>query len=299
MEKEEAILKVKRGYLNGDFQYFHLADRKSLEFESHYHEFNKIIIFISGDVTYLIEGKAYKLKPWDLLFVGSNDVHRPIISADEPYERIIIWVNSRFLELHNVEGSNLLTCFSFSSRKKINLLTLMPENVNSIKATLASLEEAVNDNSFGSAILKNSLFLQFIVYINRLYLAVKTNKEESDVEYDKRISSILEYINKNLGDDLSVENIASKFYMSKYYLMHKFKTQTGYTLHNYIQQKRLMLSASLIKKGKQITEVSLECGFKDYSSFVRAFKKTFELSPKQYYKTMLEMENSYDMKKHR
>lgn len=297
MKNTEAVLKIKRGYLNVDFQYFHIKDKRNLEFESHYHEFNKLIIFISGNVTYLIEGKAYKLKPWDLLFVGNNDIHKPIISADEPYERIIIWVNSRFLELHNTDNSNLLNCFNFSSRKKINLLALPLEKTNNIKLILSSLEEAVKDKAFGSNILKNSLFLQLMVYINRL--TMENSGEESDVEYDERISGVLEYINENLKDDLSIETISSKFYMSKYYLMHKFKAQTGYTLHNYIQQKRLMLSAALIKEGRQITEVAMECGFKDYSSFVRAFKKIFELSPRQYYKAMLEMESSYDVKKHR
>ncbi len=54
-----------------------------MEFELHYHDFNKIIVFISGNVSYLIEGKAYKLKPWDILFVSSNDLHKVIINNDE------------------------------------------------------------------------------------------------------------------------------------------------------------------------------------------------------------------------
>jgi quercetin dioxygenase-like cupin family protein len=62
--------KVKRGYLNEDFHFFRLKDQKKNEFEYHYHDFNKIIIFLSGEVTYLIEGKSYILKPWDILLVG-------------------------------------------------------------------------------------------------------------------------------------------------------------------------------------------------------------------------------------
>ena len=119
MQIESDALKIKRGYLNGDFEYFHLNDKKSMEFEFHYHDFNKIIVFISGSVTYLIEGKSYKLKPWDLLFVSGNDVHRPIISPNEPYERIVIWINTRFLEIHNNNNSNLLTCFELSSKKRL------------------------------------------------------------------------------------------------------------------------------------------------------------------------------------
>lgn len=71
----------KSGYLNNDFQLFHLKDKKNQEFEFHYHDFNKIIIFLSGKVTYLIEGKAYNLKPWDILLVNNHDVHKPIIDS--------------------------------------------------------------------------------------------------------------------------------------------------------------------------------------------------------------------------
>lgn len=77
--------------------------------------------------------------------------------------------------------------------------------------------------------------------------------------------------------------------MSKYYLMHKFKEQTGYTIHNYIIQKRLIMSNLLIKKGRSITDACMESGFNDYSNFSRAFKKIFMLSPKEYYKKFHEV----------
>jgi AraC-like DNA-binding protein len=73
--------------------------------------------------------------------------------------------------------------------------------------------------------------------------------------------------------------------MSKYHLMHKFKSQTGYTIHSYILQKRLMMANTLIKSGRSITEACTECGFGDYSSFVRAFKKMYGQSPKKHHKT--------------
>lgn len=288
-----ALLKIKRGYLNEDFRFFHLKDKKSEEHSFHYHDFNKIVIFISGNVTYVIEGKHYKLRPWDILFVESGELHKAIISKDEYYERIIIWINSSFLENHSTDESNLLTCFHITSKDKINLFRLNPDNLNSIKETLFSLEKAVRDKDFGSKILQNSIFIQLIVYLNRLILRSKRKKDEKDIQYDERIVNILAYINENLSSDLSITNIASRFYVNKYYLMHNFKNQTGYTLHNYIQQKRLTKAAELIKKDFQASLASEQCGFQDYSSFVRAFKKFFGLSPKQYLKAIEEIQNSY------
>ncbi len=283
MKIEKDMLNNKRGYLNSDFQLFHLKDQRNMEFEFHHHEFNKIIIFISGNVTYLIEGKAYKLKPWDILLISSSEVHKPVIDYSKPYERIVIWVNSRFLEKHNTNECNLLFSFELAVKLKFNMLRLSGGSLDKIKHILAGLEDECKSSDFGSNILKNSLILQLLVFLNRFYMAIENSKDINDIEYDENIAAILDYINENISDELSIDNLAISFYMSKYYLMHEFKRQTGYTIHNYIIQKRLIMSDSLIKKGKSITQVCAECGFGDYSSFFRAFKKRFGLSPSEHY----------------
>lgn len=297
MSDEIAVQKIKRGYLKEDFRFFHLRDKKDIEFEFHYHDFHKIIIFISGTVTYLIEGKAYKLKPWDFLLVSSSDMHRAIIDSDASYERIIIWVNSRFMELHN-NDCNLETCFELASQNKNNLLRLNQDSLKEIKPTLFLLENSVKDKDFGNNVLKNCLFIQFIVHLNRLFLGKKTDKTENDINYDPLIGDVIDHINLNLGEELSLEKLSSEFYISRYYLMHKFKAQTGYTVHNYIQQKRLIKAAFFIRSGSQIIEACSESGFGDYSNFERAFKKQFGLSPKKYYKTMMDLEKSYIQGRH-
>lgn len=290
MNGNNHVLNIKRGYLKEDFIFFHLKEKKQIEFEFHYHDFNKIVIFISGKVTYLIEGKAYELKPWDILFVSSNEVHKPLIDPEETYERIVIWINSKFLEKHNTEGNNLMTCFELASSQKCSLLRLSPELLISIKNTMSQLEAAYKDNEFGNYVLKNALFLQVMVYLNRLALKSENNSKNSDIKYDENIDNILNYINTNLNSDLSLDKLSDKFYMSKYYLMHKFKKYTGYTIYNYIMQKRIIMANNLIKNGKPITEACFECGFGDYSSFLKAFKKIFGTSPKQYYKALKELE---------
>ena len=272
----------KSGYLNKDFQLFHLKDKKNQDFEFHYHDFNKIIIFLSGKVTYLIEGKAYYLKPWDILLVNNHDIHKPIINSSETYERIVIWTNSDFIENHNYENCDLSTCFKLANEKSFNLIRLEAKFQNNIKFIIKSLQASLNSNDFGSKLLSNSFLVQLLIYLNRVHLGNMYIDEDEALKYDKQIEKVLKYINSNLCSDLSIEFLSQEFYISKYYLMHKFKKETGYTLHNYVMQKRLLMAKDLISNGEPITKTYMQCGFNDYSSFLRSFKSFFHRPPSSF-----------------
>lgn len=273
---------IKRGYLHNDFKFFHLRDKENIKFEHHYHDFNKIIIFIVGDVLYNIEGKSYKLKPWDILFVPSNQVHKPIIEPEQEYERIVIWINNTFLEEHGNAENNLLTCFNMA-REDRHLVRLGQNSLYSIKAILARIELELKNKQFGAGVLCNALFVQFMVYINRLQLKPDKQVENIEVEFDEQVQQVIQYINSNLDSDLSITSLSTRFYINKYYLMHKFKANTGYSIHNYVNNKRLQKCATAIKAGMSPSDAASECGFNDYSSFIRAFSKMFGLSPRKYY----------------
>lgn len=288
MAVDKKSIHARRGYLHTDFELFHLKDKENLQLEFHFHDFNKIIIFIAGKVTYLIEGKAYKLKPWDILLVSSNEIHKPVIDATEVYERIILWVNPLFLEKYSDTGCDLSTCFHIASQQNLNLLRLPLDLLSKLKSLGFQLEAAGKSEEFGSQLLKNSLFLQFMIYLNRNFSGYTADACDPDIGYDETIGRILQYIGEHLGDDLSVDKLSSVCHLSKYYLMRRFKQQTGYTLHSYILRKRLIAANNLLKEGKSVTQSCLESGFGDYSNFVKSFKRIYGVSPKQYHKILLQ-----------
>ena len=80
----------KRGYLDRDFRLVHLKDSLAQKIDYHYHEFDKLVIFLGGKVTYVVEGVTYFLKPWAIVLIQHNLIHRPIIHAEEPYERAVL-----------------------------------------------------------------------------------------------------------------------------------------------------------------------------------------------------------------
>lgn len=105
------------------------------------------------------------------------------------------------------------------------------------------LESAARSEDFAKDILTQALFLQFMVYLNRIFLEKQYIFDRKSYSFDSQIAEILQYINHNLQDNLSVDQLASRYYISKYHLMRKFKEETGYTLHNYIVSKRLLMGS--------------------------------------------------------
>lgn len=281
----------KVGYLNDNFKIFHIRDKKYIKFEYHHHDFSKIVILIDGDLTYYIEGKAYILKPWDILFVNKNEIHKPVVNPNKYYERIVIWLNPDFMAKYAQGNNNLLKCFEVAIKNNYNLLRLNMKSIDIIKNLIQDIQNCNNSNEFGSEILKESLFVQLMVLMNRLFLNSDKNRDIEDIQYDKTIEGVLNYINSNLENDLSIDTIASEFFISKYYLMRKFKNQIGSSIHNYVVQKRLILARSLISDGLSMSSVCSRCGFNDYSSFVRAFKKVYGVSPSNYNPTIHNFEN--------
>jgi len=271
---------IKRGWLDRDFRFFHLRDQKKQEFESHYHDFDKIIIFLSGKVTYVVEGKSYYLKPWDVLLVKHHAIHRPIIDSSVPYERIVIWINPEFIAAHSTEDADLTNCFRLSDNNNINLIRLQSDLLGSFRNLLTDLEKAVDSDEFAAPLLSNALFIQFIILLNRLILSGQNAVTPSAYGSNRHIEEVLRYINGNLDKDLSIQTLSEQFFLSRSYLMHCFREETGYTIHNYILQKRLLYASDLIQTGVPITEACYRCGFQDYSTFSRAYRKLFGTSPR-------------------
>lgn len=155
---------AKTGYLKEDFRLFHINDRTDREFEWHYHDFHKIIVFVSGKVTYHIEGKAYHLKPQDILLVSQGAIHKPEIDPAVPYERYIFWLRE------DLSRPELNTCFQKANDRSFNLVRLDSALQERLKDLLPEIEQSLRGDQFGDNFLSEALFTQFMVYINRIFL---------------------------------------------------------------------------------------------------------------------------------
>lgn len=271
---------IKKGYLNSEFRLFHLTDQETREVTYHYHDFDKITIFIKGHVTYTIEGKSYELSPYDIVLVRHNDIHRLVVDNSQIYERIIVYISPNFMNAYKTDSYDLSYCFQKAEEEHSNVLRIPSLKNSSLFQSITRLEKSFSDDGYASDLYRQVLFLEFMIHLNRA--ARKNRLEFIDTDNcNTKILDILQYINENLNHDLNIDILSDHFYISKYYMMRLFKQETGYTLGHYISQKRLLLAKELILTGVSGTQACFDCGFKDYSTFSRAYKKLFHESPRE------------------
>lgn len=266
------------GYLRENYHYFHLRDTAGQERDFHFHEFDKAVILLSGRVEYTVEDVTYALRPYDILLVKHHTIHKAVIDQSEPYERVIIYLDRKYFDRIMPEAK-LTECFERTGRLSGCLYAPREEQREALQTALEAMERAQGDSgSYGDA-LRDTFMLQLLIQINRIVADGRERGRVSEGSHDPKIRQAMSYINENLSAQLSVEQLAERVFLSKFYFMRLFKAETGQTVHAYIRQKRLLNAARLIRGGQTAAEAAAESGFADYSVFHRAFRENFGISP--------------------
>ncbi|MFQ9516498.1 MAG: helix-turn-helix domain-containing protein [Eubacterium sp.] len=269
----------KSGYLNSEFKIFHLVDKKETSFDYHYHDFYKVLIFFSGNVSYSVEGREYNLCPRDIVLVNAGEIHRPVVHDDAPYERIIIYISPDFFETYKNENCDLFTCFYQSQKQHSNLIRLPEYAYEQLKSVITGLADSFHQNDFAAPLYQKIKLIEYLIVLNRIILNEQIDYIPA-VTSNPTVLNIMKYINEHITDDLSIHHIAESVFLDRSYIMHLFKTETGFTIGKYITEKRLFLARHYIAEGLSITDACYHSGFKNYNSFYHAYKNKYGTSPK-------------------
>lgn len=297
---------VKKGYIEGGLQCFLLESQGSMEFEYHYHTFHKCLFVISGELNYTIEGHDFSLRDGDLIWVPAYEAHKLQVNEQKTYRRLVLYISPDYINYISSEASGILKLigneYTYVLKQLSQHMNVYSENLfENTSVLIRHLQEVAQINELRSSdkdhqektesirvlnrqFYLNSLFCAWLQsYFEVLLHHIHENKIYGAIE-NKEISIIIEYIKANLESRITVDSIADYIHMSKYHLMRKFKEIKGMSIHQYIIHERLLRSRQLMKEGYALTEISYLVGFPDYTSFARAFKKMYLLSPKQFSK---------------
>lgn len=264
------------------FEFHHSYNETPPKVEFHQHPFYEIFFFLSGNVNYIIEGKTYILRPGDILLTSNLDIHRPDVRPGKPYERIVIWLEDDFFDhLKDFYGEDLTSCFTDAALKEYRLIRPDEQDILHLKQLCTQISQAKRSKEIGSTALASAYLTEFLVHVSRAYYHTPASIQH-DVTENEKVNQVVQYINENLTEDFSLDELASRFYTSKYYLSRQFKQFTGLSIYQYIMKKRLIISRNMLRSGCSVMEACMRCGFNDYSNYLKAFKREFQMNPSSY-----------------
>ena len=263
---------------NRQFEVFHYRDQKVDGLDVHHHDFYEVYLFLGGQVQFQVEAKTFQLEPGDFLLISPQELHKPLIGESGVYERMVLWVDRNYMNSLSTENTDLAACFDPEMPGHTNLLR--PGKVRSaqLQGLLESLTREYYDNQLGSSIYAQGLLMQFLVELNRL---AGQHMGKTTPEPDL-VGQVIAYIGNHYQENLTLEDLAKQFYVSKFYLSHEFRARVGVSIHRYIIFRRLLQARDLMTSGVGPGQVFGSCGFGDYANFYRAFKAEYGISPREF-----------------
>ena len=263
---------VSRGYLQEEYRLFHNRDTLGAVTELHYHDFFKIMLLIEGDGSYTIQGRRYELRPGDVVLVGRGFSHKTEFLPGRIYERMIFFISQDFMDRSSTAKTDLAGLFS---GREGHVLRPSPNAASELFGLARACERELRSAEFGSDVAAREDLMRILIAIGRnLY-----RESLAPAPKDDKILQILRYVDEHLTEDVSVDDLAERFFISKYHMMRRFKAEVGASIHQYQSDKRLLAAREMLRAGAGATEACFASGFRSYSAFARAYVKYFGITP--------------------
>lgn len=264
-------LEMDSPYVNAHEDYSRSVDIVQL----HSHTFHEILFCRSGNIQYMLGTERYRLQRGDIVVIPAGISHQPLFleKLAEPYRRYVIWISKKFIDILGQMCNNPQE------------MILKPCLFRTAGTPWESLEEIFKKCSTEDMLQKPES--ELIVYGEAMRLLAELSRAFSSVtvvpqEKPELIDEITAYIEKHLSDKITLPQIAHHFLVSRSTVSHLFSQKLGISFYRWVTQRRLIAAKNLIQEGKTLENVSEQVGFGDYTTFYKAFKKEYGISPSQY-----------------
>lgn len=247
--------------------------------DMHIHDCYELYYSISGGKQFLIDNRFYSIAPGDLFIINQYESHKLTQIDSCVHERIVVSIHPDFTKQLSTDNTDLDECFSNRGTAFSHKLSLNKEQQARF---LYYINKITSVDGYAHDIIERAAFTELLVLINTLSRANATDTVTSPYKYNHQVDDILSYINQNIGQTITMEQLASQFYLSESYICRIFKAATGTTINKYITARRISIAKALLNEGSSVAEAFERSGFNDYSNFFKAFTKAVGMSPKKY-----------------
>ena len=238
----------------------HLSQSVGYEMEAmHIHDVYEIYMALSDQVRFFVNNGMYLLEENDIILFKNNDLHKVSVPQQKLYSRYIITFPPDVLCTQFSQAKTLLTCFDW-------------ENDGSRHLKLTAEEQA--------------RFLSLAQEMEQEKIQSRCSKENpvNDAGNFVHIQKVLQYIDENYTDNISLDTLSSYCFLNKSYLCRLFKRETGFHIHDYIVYRRLSQAMLLLRNGESVNNAARLSGFSSDTFFITVFRQQLGMTPYQYAK---------------
>ena len=257
----------------GELQFYRISDsvlNAPQSLPAHIHDCFEIYMLTEGDVSFLVEGQLYRLKPGDAVITRPNEVHNCIFNSETLHNHYCFWFRSDsefffgdFLQ-GRADRGHLLSPTSEEQRNEI----------------LAAADELTRLCENGAHTLATYAATVRLLALWHECLAVS----RPDSGLPKLLRKILDDISNNLPEIHSLSYFTEQYRISPAQLRKLFGQYLHSTPKAYLENRRLAYSRILLRGGRNVTEACMEAGFPDLSNYIRLFRSHFGITPAEYQK---------------
>lgn len=246
----------------------------------HSHDFYEVLYCRSNSsIQYLVGTQRYRLQRGDIVFVPPGMGHRPILEAEmaEPYYREVLWISTEFMR-------EIVSLFDDTEmlhwEKEHHLVRTEGTRWERLGDYFHAGVREAEQRAWGwqAALCGNTT--QLLVMMGRA-LKDRGNMMPG-AEKPELLDEVVNYIEANLSEKIVLAEVAKRFWVSESTISQTFRQKMDVSFHHFVTQRRLIAAKSMILEGQPMDKVSERVGFADYSTFYRAFKHEYGISPRQY-----------------
>ena len=263
---------------------FHECDSSMLSWEYHSHDFYEFYFHIKGANFFCMDNDRYPLNPNQFILIPPFSMHG--LGQDgsiTDYERAYLNLSSEKLRELNCGQLDLDSFFrTYTSRG--NFLFQLSECE---MADILRLLDQINEKSAcDSPMDRFRLCSMVIAFLSEICdIMSRSTPIAATITPNTLMQEVLTYINSNYTQPITMNDLAHRFGVSVSSLAHEFVRYTRRSVYDYVLYRRIMLAREMISTPMSLSTIAYQCGFNDYSNFLRCFHKMVGMSPKEYRQT--------------
>ncbi|GMK39194.1 hypothetical protein PCCS19_22480 [Paenibacillus sp. CCS19] len=247
---------------------------------SHFHSTYEIYYLMSGQRSFFIKDRTIAMEAGDVVIVSPNIVHRTINAAMPEHERLIVNMDPSYLGMTEQTGSAAPNVLQPLLDHEYLVIRLPLLDRVSIDGLAEAIIREMREQKPGFELFAQTLVQQLLILCCRHAGQGSVQPVASPSAMHERISEIAQYINRHYMEDLSLQIVADKFYVSPYYLSRIFKEATGFTFVEYLSSVRIKEAKKLLEgSAMKVSQIAKKVGYGSVTHFNRVFKSVTGRAP--------------------